>query len=577
MNLEKASRILLLVCGLILVILGVPRLVLNTWLPLSNYLFYLCLVLFTVSMLLNYKTLLEFCTMRTTKYGLNMGTLIILGFLLFMGVNFIGNRYDKSIDITLGGLNSLSLQSVEVLRSLESDVHFTVYYQGDIHKNQNIGLKLLFKKYQRESDKVQVKFLDAHKDPSSSEYLNPEDKGRAVVVLKKEDRSERVKDPIDEDSLTSALFRLESQMNKVIYFSTGHGEKALSVSDRGMGMGGMGMGGMGMGGMSGGGMGNMDMGLSMSLLKETLEDKGFKVKSFNFLQSSEIPEDAAMFAIVGPKKDFLEHEVKMLQDFIEEKSGHVFFALDPSSEADFNPLLNKLGVSVEKNFILTTQPIAGGDALVVAAQNFDPSSEITNKLEENSIVLFYEATEVKKVDEFAQNTTTLVDSLPTMIPVSSLKTYQEEIQGKQVRSASLAILSEGVLDHKGHDHEADDHEADDHEADDYEADDHEADDHEADDHDKTKEDTPFKIIVYGDSDFLSDAYLNTVYNKDLALNSFAYLSGEDHLISIQPKIAESTKLILTSSYSAFIIIFPIVIPLLSLIISSVLWFRRRSA
>ena len=562
MNLEKASRILLLVCGLILVILGVPRLVLNTWLPLSNYLFYLCLVLFTVSMLLNYKTLLEFSTMRTTKYGLNMGTLIILGFLLFMGVNFIGNRYDKSIDITLGGLNSLSLQSVEVLRSLESDVHFTVYYQGDIHKNQNIGLKLLFKKYQRESNKVQVKFLDAHKDPSSSEYLNPEDKGRAVVVLKKEDRSERVKDPIDEDSLTSALFRLESQMNKVIYFSTGHGEKALSVSDRGMG--GMGMGGMG--GMGMGGMGNMDMGLSMSLLKETLEDKGFKVKSFNFLQSSEIPEDAAMFAIVGPKKNFLEHEVKMLQDFIEEKSGHVFFALDPSSEADFNPLLNKLGVSVEKNFILTTQPIAGGDALVVAAQKFDPSSEITNKLEENSIVLFYEATEVKKVDEFAQNTTTLVDSLPTMIPVSSLKTYQEEIQGKQVRSASLAILSEGVLDHKGHDHEADDHEGHDHEADDHKVDDH-----------KTKEDTPFKIIVYGDSDFLSDAYLNTVYNKDLALNSFAYLSGEDHLISIQPKIAESTKLILTSSYSAFIIIFPIIIPLLSLIISSVLWFRRRSA
>lgn len=520
MNLEKASRILLLVCGLILVILGVPRLVLNTWLPLSNYLFYLCLFLFVVSMGLNYKTILDFFTMRTTKYGLNMGSLIVLGLILFMGVNFIGTRYDKSIDITSNGLNSLSLQSVEVLRGLENDVNFTVYYQGDIHKNKNMALKILFKKYKRESDKVKVRFIDAHKDPSSSQYLNPGDKGKAVVVLKRNDRSERVKEPIDEDSLTSALFRLESQMNKVIYFSTGHGEKSLTTAEQGMGL---------------------------SLLKEMLEDKGFKVKPFNFLQSSEIPNDAAMFAIVGPRKDFLEHEVKILQDYIEEKSGHVFMALDPSSEADFNPILNELGIKVERNFILTTQPIAGGDALAVAAQSFDAESEITNKLEKDSIVLFYEATEVSKVEESAQKVAILVDSLPTMIPVKDLKTYQEEIQGKQVKASSIAALSEGLLGHDGHNHDED------------------------------KAETPFKVLVYGDSDFLSDAYLNTVYNKDLALNSFAYLSGEDNLISIQPKEAEDTKLILTSAYSAFIIIFPIVIPLLSLIISSVLWFRRRSA
>jgi len=519
MSLEKVSRILLLVCGLILVVLGVPRLVLNTWLPLSNYLFYLCLLLFAVSTVLNYKTILDFFTMRTTKYGLNMGSLIVLGLLMFIGINFIGTRYDKSVDITSEGLNSLSLQSVEILRNLEKDVDFSVYYQGDIHKNKNISLKLLFKKYQRESDKVKVKFIDAHKDPSSAEFLSSSDKGRAVVVLKRDDRSERVPEPVDEDSLTSALYRLESQMNKVIYFSSGHGERPLSASEQGMGL---------------------------SLLKGVLEQKGFKVKPFNFLQSSEIPKDSAMFAIIGPRKNFLEHEMKMLEDYVEEKSGHVFFALDPSSEADFNPMLQELGIRVEKNFVLTTQPIAGGDALAVAAQEFDAQSEITKKLEKDSIALFYEATEITQIENSAPKVSLLVKSLPTMIPVTDLKTYQEEIQGKQPRTATLAVLSEGLLGHDGHNHDE-------------------------------AEDTPFKIIVFGDSDFLSDAYLNTVYNKDLALSSFAYLSGEESLISIQPKVAEDTKLILTSVYSAFIIIFPIVIPLFSLIISSVIWFRRRSA
>ena len=510
MNLEKISRVLLLFCGLIIVILGVPRLVLNSWLPMSNYFFYLCLFLFLISMILNYKTILEFFTMRTTKYGLNMGSLIVLGFLLFIGVNFIGTRYDKSVDITSDGLNSLSLQSVEVLRNLKDKVNFKVFYQGDIHKNKNLGLKILFKKYQRETEKIKVSFIDAHKDPSSSEFLKNEDKGKVAIVLTQGERSERVSEPVDEDSLTSALFRLDSQMNKVIYFSSGHGEKQVS------------------------------------LLKELLEKKGFTTKIFNFLESDKIPEDAAMLAVLGPKKAFLDHEIKMLEDFVKEDSGHLFLALDPSSEADFNPFLNELGVSVSNNFILTTRPIAGGDALAVAAQKFDPESEITKKLAKGSLALFYEATEVTESKDSIHKVSSLVESLPTMIPVTSLKTYQEEIQGKSVRALSLAVLSEGLLGHDGHNH-------------------------------GKKEETAFKAIVFGDSDFLANAYLNTVYNRDLALNSFAYLSGEDNLISIQPKMAENTKLVLTSAYSAFIIIFPIVIPLLSLIISSVLWFRRKGS
>jgi len=520
MNLEKTSRILLLVCGLIIIVLGVPRLVLNTWLPLSSYLFYLCLFLFTLSMALNYKTILDFFTMRTTKYGLNMGTLVFLGLLLFIGVNFIGTRYDKSFDITSDGLNSLSLQSIEVLRNLKKDVEFRLYYQGDLHKSQNIAFKIMFKKYQRESDKVNVNFIDAHKDLSSAEFLSKEDKGKNVIILKQGERYERVAEPFSEDSITSALFRLDQAMDKVIYFSSGHGEKNLETSEQGLGL---------------------------SLLSSVLKDKGFTLKAFNFLGASEIPKDAAMFAVVGPKKGFLDHELKMLEEFVSEESGRLFVALDPSSEADFTQLFDKLGIVFKKNFILTTQPIAGGDALAVAAQKFDPSSDVTKKLEQDSIALFYEAAEVSKSEETSHQVSSLVESLPTMIPVTSLKTYQEEVQGKDPVSVSLAVLSEGLLEHTDHEH------------------------------DSSKPETPFKAIVFGDSDFLSDSYLNTVYNKDLALNSFAYLSGADNLISIQPKIAKDTKLILTSAYSAFIIIFPIVIPLLSLIISSVLWFRRRSA
>jgi len=528
MNFKKASWILLLVSGLILILVGVPRLVLNTWLPFSNYFFYLSLVLVLAWTLFNYKIIVDFFSMKTTKYGLNMGTLIFLGLLLFLGLNFLGSRYEVSKDITFDKLNSLSLQSMDIVKALDKKVEFLVYYQGDVHKNQNIALKLLFKKYQRETDKISTRFKDAHKDPSSAQFLTEKDKGKVVVILKKGEKTERALAPFDEDTITSALFRLESKVDKVVYFSTGHGERSFKSSQEG-----------------GGGL---------SLLKASLESKGFKVKELNFLGVEKVPDDAAMIAVVGAKKSFLDFELKILTEYLKKGSARLLFAVDPTSEADFSLLFSEVGVKVRKNFVLTTEPIAGGDALAVAAQDFNKESKITNKIEDNSLVLFYEATELLAEENQEYEVKTLISSLPTMIPVTNLKSYQEEVKGAKPKSSVLALQSELKDNHDGHDHSKKDI-------------------------DLTNADSEkkSKVVVFGDSDFLSDLYITTVFNKDLALNSFAYLSNVESLISIQPKVSKKTELILTSVYSAFIIIFPIFIPLVTLLLSSILWFRKRSA
>ena len=528
MNFKKASWVLLLISGLILILVGVPRLVLNTWLPFSNYLFYLSLILVFSWTLFNYKIIADFFTMKTTKYGMNMGTLIFLGLLLFLGLNFLGTRYEVSKDITLDKLNSLSLQSMDIVKALDSKVEFLVYYQGDIHKSQNIALKLLFKKYQRESDKISTNFIDAHKDPNSVQFLTENDKGKVVVILKDGEKTERAVAPFDEDTITSALFRLESKVNKVVYFSTGHGERSLKKSAQ--------------------------EGASLSQLAATLKSKGFKVKELNFLGIESVPEDAAMIAVVGARKSFLEFELNILNDYLKKGSARLFFAVDPTSEADFSSLLSRVGVKVDKTFVLTTEPIAGGDALAVAAQDFNQNSKITNKLEKNSLALFYEASELTALDSQEYEVEKLISSLPTMIPVTSLKSYQEEVKGVKPKSVVLALQSELKDNHEGHDHSDENI-----------------------DLKNTDLEKKSKIIVFGDSDFLTDLYITTVFNKDLALNSFAYLSNVESLISIQPKVSKKTELILTSVYSAFIIIFPIFIPLVTLLISSILWFRKRSA
>lgn len=519
---EKYSKGLLLFSGLLLILIGVPRLILNSWLPFSQYAFYLASLMFLFGMAVHYKTILAFFTMRTTKYGLNMGTLIVLGLLLFVCVNFFAFRYDKSIDITRDKLNSLSLQSLEVLDNLKTDVTLKVYFQGAAHKSQNMGLRMLFKKYQRESSKIKTNFVDAHKDPLASQVLTRADKGKLVVFAVRGEKNERVKEPIDEESITSALFRLEQTETQKIYFLSGHGERSALKSGQ--------------------------PGEDAVFLSEALEDKGFKVESLNISDQESLPKDMSLLVVLGPKKELLESEVSLVQDYLLE-GGRLMLALDPSSPlVTYANLASSVGIKLDKVTLLSTQTVAGGDSLSVLGRDFDNVHPVTKVLDKNAITLFYESGALEATEKSRFKISSLVATLPVVIPVSNLENYQIEVQGKEPSSAVVAMISEGSFDdadHSGHDHGEDEAE--------------------------------FRVGVFADSDFVSDVYFETGFNKDLALNALAYLAGKDELISIRPRTAKNTKLILTTTNSAFVLIIPILIPLVLLIFAVVLWFRRRGA
>ncbi len=524
MKLKNYSTGLFLVCGLILIVVGVPRLVLNSWIVYSEYLFFSALFLFFLATAFSYKTILDLFKMRTTKYGLNMGTMVALGFVLYFCLNLFAFRYDKSIDITSAKLNSLSLQSLEILDSLKEDVEFRVYFQGKAHANQNMALKTLFKKYTRESNKVKPRFIDAHKDPASVQYLSRDDQGKIVVFVQKGERKERVRAPVSEEAITSALFRLSQTDSKKIYFLTGHGERSINAS--------------------------AVSGVGISLLAKGLRGKGLSLEELNLIQKQDIPKDAAMVAILGPKKALLKREVLTLKDYLLE-GGRLLLASDPSQQDNLNELSRMVGIKNEKKYLLTTQTIAGADAMSVLGQEFDSENPITSGLAEDSITLFYEASAlIREKSQF--KISGMVRTPEVVIPVKSLITYKKEIKGKKPQRAVVAMTVMGSFGEAAHN------------------------DHNHGDSLDVKE-KEFFVAVFGDSDFLTDIYLDTGFNRDLALNTFAQIVGKSNLVSIRPREAADTKLVLTQARSAFVVIFPILIPLILLIIASILWFRKRGA
>jgi ABC-type uncharacterized transport system involved in gliding motility auxiliary subunit len=102
------------------------------------------------------------------------------------------------------------------------------------------------------------------------------------------------------------------------------------------------------------------------------------------------------------------------------------------------------------------------------------------------------------------------------------------------------------------------------------------------DKDKEKKDDnsaakAFQAVVFGDSDFLSNRGLFLGVNRDLALNAFAGLTNQKDLLSIRPKLPKGSIVVLTQVSRLMIIISFMALPILLLLTSGVLWFRRRGA
>jgi ABC-type uncharacterized transport system involved in gliding motility auxiliary subunit len=85
-----------------------------------------------------------------------------------------------------------------------------------------------------------------------------------------------------------------------------------------------------------------------------------------------------------------------------------------------------------------------------------------------------------------------------------------------------------------------------------------------------------RIVVTGDSDFLSNRFVGNGSNLNLGLNMLNWLSHDDNLIAISPRPAKDTQLDLSPNHQLFIAVtFLILIPLLLLGSGISIWLIRR--
>ena len=86
-----------------------------------------------------------------------------------------------------------------------------------------------------------------------------------------------------------------------------------------------------------------------------------------------------------------------------------------------------------------------------------------------------------------------------------------------------------------------------------------------------------RIVIVGDSDFLSDTYIGAGANLSLGLNIFNWLVGDDDFVSVEVKPSPDTKLELSDTQLIVIAFgFFFIIPLLLLLIGFRIWYVRKN-
>lgn len=517
---SKLGKLSLLFSGLSLLAFGVARFVLGTWVPYLWIFIGLIVLFFMAALFVDRKFFKEIFSMKTTKHGMNTGVMVLMFFFLMVVINFIGVRNVATWDFSSAKRNTLSDQSIKLVKNLDSELKVLFFYKkGQEGAEENkAAFRELIKKYQDQTSKINLDFIEVNERPDLAKEFGV-DKGSGIVFLTYKGRKNRI-DKIEEQEITSALVKVSREKEKTIYFTLGHKEYSLEESREANGL---------------------------FQLKALLEGNNYKIKTWPMNSEPKPPADADIVVVAGPTQNFLEFEVKALQEYLS-SGGNLLLALEGTT-AGLDGLLKSVGVEAQQNFVFNIVNLGGQggvDPRVTFANEFSKDNEITKVFTRNEVTLFQRpmSLTLAKPAPASLALTELVKTPANSIGFKDLKMTGDGPRGPftlatAIKGKMLANAKEGSAPVEG------------------------------------KE---FQMLVFGDADFFNNQLLMQNLNRDLMLNSLASLSKEENLISITPKDLARTEISPSSfKQAAFFFGFIIPLPLLMLITSISLWFRRRHA
>jgi ABC-type uncharacterized transport system involved in gliding motility auxiliary subunit len=261
---------------------------------------------------------------RSARSGLVLAMTLCLIFVL----NFISSEFNKKVDLSYFKTTKASESSRKLVQHLSEKMEALLFFPGANEVQDQV--EAYFSELHRASPRhFVVKVVDHVLEPALAKELDVSQNGVAVLRRGKQHEQIRVGTKLSRakrklkklDGEFQKAFAKVSRDQKVAYLTVGHEERSHMVRDS-------------------------VKGSSVKDLRTVLEQMNYEIKELGLGQGlgKEVPADASVVMIFGPKKKFLPAELASLRKYLEQ-GGRLMAFLDPeAAEVDLAGLLNPFGL-----------------------------------------------------------------------------------------------------------------------------------------------------------------------------------------------------------------------------------------
>lgn len=479
-------------------------------------------------------------TKRKVVEGSIWTTGVLLVAALIGLLNYFGMKYYHRFDWTGSKLYTLSEKSKSVLAGLDQDVQITLFVPPT--SNVYDATKELLERYAAASPRIALRAVDPERNLIEAQRLVDELQLSSLsVVVFQAGGDKRV---IEESSLadwdysgmqfgaqptmtgfkgeeafTGAILELVERRKPKVLFTTGHGERSLDDFDA----------------------------TGLSRIRDLLGKENLNLEAWASLGQSDVPPGTDALVIAGPRVNFVQPELDAFDRYLD-RGGRLLALLDPELDGKgglvatgLEAWLAKRGVEVGNDIVVdpsSTLPFFGAETIFVKATGIHPVVESLAQAEYP--VIFALARSVESGTAPAGvDARTLLQTTADGWGETDLANLRGVAKGDADTAGPVPVGVALAAEEEEEKPEAEELDGDAPES--------------APDPAPAEESAgaeapaapPWRLVVFGDSDFATNGQLANVGNPTLLANAFNWLLERKSLLGIGPKKPEQIRLTLT--------------------------------
>jgi ABC-type uncharacterized transport system involved in gliding motility auxiliary subunit len=326
------------------------------------------------------------------------------------------------------------------------------------------------------SPQVDYELVDLDRQPDRARALGVSQYGAAAVEYQ---GRRAVVAAMPEEQLAGGILKVLRGHVRRIVFTTGHGERSPGDDRDGY-----------------------------RRLAAALERENDRAETASIV-AGDVPESTDLVIVAGPRHDLLPAEVARLGAYLR-RGGALLLLLEPGALPNVGGLLGSLGIRIADDVIVDRErSVIGTDGLAAIVELFkrgNPISEPGGTVIGTGAVL----PSARSVDVVAEVPGVTAEAIARTAPTAWAMTGVDRARRGEPPSvdaqdvpggAAVIVMAEVGTEHDGV--------------------------------------RPGRLVVVGDADFASDAYLDLLGNRDLALNAVAWLTEEP--AAAGPRAAQASE------------------------------------